>query len=129
MIWLILMFVFIPAIEIGIFIWTGSRIGVLPVVLIIVFTGIAGITLMKKQGIETWKKVQFAMHNAEPPGDHILDGICILIGGVFLLAPGFFTDLLGFILVIPWTRKPFKHLMYNQMRKRLKNGTIIYRNR
>src|SRR5690625_7808060 len=90
MIWLIFLFVIIPALEIGIFIWTGSQIGALPVVLIIILTGIIGITLVKQQGIETWKKTQFAMYNGEPPGDHILDGICILIGGVFLLAPGFF---------------------------------------
>lgn len=127
MIWLILMFVIIPAIEIGLFIWTGNRIGVLPVILIIIFTGVAGIALVKQQGIETWKKVQFSMYNQEAPGEHILDGICILIGGVFLLAPGFFTDLLGFLLVIPWTRGPFKQLMYKQMVKKMNKGTIIYR--
>jgi|SRR5690625_229454 len=127
MIWLIFLFVIIPALEIGIFIWTGSQIGALPVVLIIILTGIIGITLVKQQGIETWKKTQFAMYNGEPPGDHILDGICILIGGVFLLAPGFFTDAIGFLLVIPWTRKPFKYLMYKQMIKKMKKGTIVYR--
>lgn len=127
MIWLILIFVVIPAIEIGLFIWAGSQIGVIPVILIILFTGIAGISLVKQQGIETWKKVQFSMYNQEPPGEHILDGICILIGGLFLLAPGLFTDLLGFLLVIPWTRTPFKHLMYKQMIKRMKKGTIVYR--
>jgi len=127
MIWLILIFIFIPAIEIGLFMWAGSHIGVLPVVLIILLTGLIGIALVKQQGIETWKKVQFSIYNQEPPGDHILDGICILIGGVFLLAPGFFTDLLGFLLVLPWTRIPFKQFMYKQMMKKMKQGTIIYR--
>lgn len=127
MIWLILLFVIIPALEIGIFIWTGSRIGVLPVVLIIIFTGIAGIALVKQQGLETLRKMQLSMQQSEPPGEHILDGLCILVGGVFLLAPGFFTDLLGFILVIPWTRRPCKNLLYKQMMKRMKKGTIIYR--
>lgn len=127
MIWLILVFIFIPAIEIGLFMWAGSHIGILPVILIILLTGIVGIALVKQQGIETWKKVQFSMYNQEPPGRHILDGICILVGGVFLLAPGFFTDLLGLVLVIPWTRIPFKQLMYMQLMKKMKQGTIIYR--
>lgn len=127
MIWLILTFVLIPAIEIGIFIWTGSRIGALPVVLIIVLTGIVGIALVKQQGIETWRKVQESMARSEPPGEYILNGICVLIGGVFLLAPGFFTDFLGFLLVLPWTRKPFKYFMYKQMRNKLKKGTVVYR--
>lgn len=127
MIWLILIFVIIPALEIGIFIWTGSMIGILPVVMIIILTGIVGIALVRQQGIETMRKMQHSIQQSEPPGEHILDGICILVGGVFLLAPGFFTDLVGFILVIPWTRQPCKKILYNQMVKRMKKGTIVYR--
>src|SRR5699024_1471928 len=127
MIWLILIFILIPAIEIGLFMWAGSHIGVLPVVLLILLTGLIGIALVKQQGIETWKKVQFSIYNQEPPGDHILDGICILIGGVFLLAPGFFIDLLVFLLVLPWIIILFNQLMYKQRMKKMKQGTIIYR--
>lgn len=127
MIWLILIFVIVPALEIGIFIWTGSKLGVLPVVILIILTGVAGITLVKQQGLETIRKMQQAMQRSQPPGEHILDGICILAGGVFLLAPGFFTDILGFILVIPWTRRPFKKILYKQMVRKMKKGTIVYR--
>lgn len=127
MIWLILIFIIVPAIEIGIFIWTGSELGVLPVVLLIVLTGIIGVAFVKQQGLETWKKVQFSLYNSEPPGDHILDGVCILLGGILILTPGFFTDTVGFLFVIPWTRKPFKRFMYNQMMKRMQKGTVVYR--
>src|SRR5699024_6735799 len=96
-------------------------------VLLILLTGLIGIALVKQQGIETWKKVQFSIYNQEPPGDHILDGISILIGGVFLLAPGFFTDLLGFLLVLPCTRIPFKQLMYKLKTKQSNHSTIIHR--
>src|SRR5690625_220561 len=92
MIWLITIFVFIPAIEISIFLWTGSEWGIIPVVLMIILTGVIGIALVKQQGIETWKKAQFALYNNEMPAEEILDGICIVIGGLFLLTPGFFTD-------------------------------------
>src|SRR5699024_12203773 len=98
--------------------WAGRHMGVLPVVLLILLTGLIGIALVKQQGIETWKKVQFSIYNQETPGDHILDGICILIGGVFLLALGFFTALLGFLLVVPWSRIPFIYLIDKQMMKK-----------
>src|SRR5690625_4012839 len=127
MIWLILIFIIVPAIEIGIFIWTGSQLGVLPVILLIILTGVIGIGLVKQQGLETWKKIQFSLYNSDPPGDHMLDGICIFFGGLLLLAPGFFTDIIGFLLVIPWTRKPFKRMIYNQMKKKMQKGTIVYR--
>src|SRR5690625_4831287 len=113
MICLILIFIIVRAIEIGIFIWRGSQLGVLPVVLLIVLTGMIGVAFVKQQGLETWKKVQFSLYNSEPPGDHILDGVCILLGGILLLATGFFTDIVGFLFVISWTIKPFIRVMIN----------------
>ena len=99
MYWLILIFILIPAVEIGIFIWTGNLIGGWPVVGLIVLSGIIGAALVKKEGLETWRKAQLAMYNREVPREQIIDGICIIIGGIFLLAPGFVTDILGFLLV------------------------------
>lgn len=127
MYWLILIFILIPAIEIGIFIWTGGIIGAWPVVFLIFLTGIVGAALVKRQGMETWKSAQFSMYNREIPREQIIDGICIIIGGVFLLTPGFVTDILGFLLVLPWTRSPFKKLISFFIMKRISKGKIIYR--
>src|SRR5699024_9681328 len=155
MLWLILIFIIVPAIEIGIFLWTSAEVdvlpvlfmivftgeagvalvreeghetsqkaqsaiynnerlgeemldGVLPVLFMIVFTGVAGVELVRKEGKETWQKAQLAIYNNERPGEEILDGICIIISGACLLTPGFFTDIIGLLLVIPFTRRPFK---------------------
>src|SRR5690625_3651653 len=100
---LLLIFILIPAMEIGIFIWTGNIIGGWSVVFLIIITGIIGAALVKQQGLETWKKAQLAMYNREVPREQIMDGICIIIGGILLLTPGFVTDITGFLLLLPWT--------------------------
>ena len=127
MIWLIIIFILIPAIEISIFLWTGSELGILPVAMIIILTGIIGIALVKKEGLETWRRAQLAMYNNEVPAEEIVDGICIIIGGIFLLTPGFFTDALGFLLVIPFTRSPFKYFIKTYVMKKLAEGKFLFR--
>jgi len=127
MYWLFLFVILIPAIEISIFIWTGSAIGIFSVLLIIVLTGFVGIMLVKQEGAKTWYSIQRSYEQHIPPTDEITDGVCIIIGGIFLLTPGFFTDALGFLLVLPWTRPPFKKLLLFLIIKRISNGKIIYR--
>lgn len=127
MVWLILFLIIIPAIEIGIFLWTSTHLGVLPVVLLIVLTGIAGVALCKHEGAEVWKRAQFAVNNKETPTNEILDGICIILGGICLITPGLFTDILGFLLVLPFTRPPFRKLVGYMMMKYISKGNMIFR--
>ena len=107
--WLLLALLIIPAAEIGLFIWIGGMTGPWWVVFLIVLTGVAGVTLAKKQGMDTWRRAQLQMNNGRPPTEEIVDGICIFIGAVFLFSPGFITDTVGFILVLPLTRGLFKN--------------------
>ncbi len=127
MYWFILIFILIPAIEIGVFIWTGNMIGGWTVVVLIILTGIVGAALVKKEGMETWRRAQLAMYNREVPREQIIDGICIILGGILLLTPGFVTDVTGFLLVIPWTRTPFKRLISFLIMKRIAKGNIVFR--
>ncbi|WP_404453521.1 FxsA family protein [Virgibacillus necropolis] len=125
--WLILALLIIPAMEIGVFIWAGGIIGPWWIVFLIMLTGIVGIMIAKKQGAETWNRAQLSMNNGHVPAEEIIDGICIFVGAVFLFTPGFITDTVGFLLVLPGTRNPFKHLIRAFIKNRLNNGTIIYR--
>lgn len=127
LIWLIIIFIVLPAIEISLFLWTGSELGILPVAMIIILTGIIGIALVKKQGLETWRRAQLSMYHNEVPAEEIVDGICIIVGGIFLLTPGFFTDTLGFLLVIPFTRKPFKYIIKTYVMKKMAEGKFLFR--
>lgn len=126
--WLLLFILVIPALEIGIFVWAGGYIGPWWLIFIIILTGIVGAWLTKQQGFEVWHKARNSMARGYPPQAHIFDGICILIGGILLLAPGFITDATGFLLLLPITRKPFKQLLERLVRKWINKGTFtIYR--
>jgi UPF0716 protein FxsA len=118
----------IPALEIGLLVLSGQILGVLPTILLIIFTGILGAYLAKKQGLEAMRKAQQDMGYGQVPGDAIIDGLCILVGAVLLLSPGFITDAVGFLLLIPITRKGFKPILYKLFKKWINNkNVIIYR--
>ncbi|AVQ99609.1 suppressor of F exclusion of phage T7 [Oceanobacillus picturae] len=125
--WLLLSMLLLSGLEIGMFIWVGGMIGPWWVALLIILTGIIGVSLAKQQGVETWNKAQLSMRNGSAPTPYIIDGICILIGGIFLFTPGFITDIAGFILVIPYTRAPFKAYIGKLITKMMSKNTIIYR--
>lgn len=125
--WLFLTIVILSALEIGVFIWVGGMIGPWWVVLIILLTGLAGITIAKNEGMKTWYQAQVIISNGQMPREQIMDGICILMGAVFLISPGFITDLAGFILILPATRPLFKHSIQKLIRWMMINKITIYR--
>ncbi|MEW9675492.1 FxsA family protein [Lentibacillus sp. L22] len=125
--WILLAFLIIPALEIGVFVWAGGIIGPWWVVFLILLTGALGITLAKYQGMEAWRKALLQISNGFKPTNEIMDGICIFIGAVLLFTPGFITDTVGFLLVIPWTRIPFRSWIYRIIKNRMGKGTIIFR--
>lgn len=127
MYWLLIFIILIPAIEISIFILIGTKIGIWSVLMIIILSGLVGMLFVKQEGLKTWEKIQISIRQNIPPTDEIVDGLCIIVGGLFLITPGFFTDILGFLLVIPWTRPLFKQILLALAIKKLSNGQIIYR--
>ncbi|GAA0426129.1 MAG: FxsA family protein [Bacillota bacterium] len=125
--WFLLIAFLLSALEIGVFIWVGGMIGAWWVVLLILLTGAVGFLLAKQQGIETWKRAQLSMQKGEAPTGYIIDGICILIGAVLLVTPGFISDFIGFMLVIPTTRRPFRKKIEQFIKRWITNRKIIYR--
>lgn len=102
--WLFLLFVAVPIIEIALFIQVGGAIGLWPTLLIVVLTAFAGTILMRAQGIMTLNRLQNALAEGKNPTDPMAQGAMILVAGVLLLTPGFFTDALGFSLLLPPVR-------------------------
>ena len=102
---LLLLFVITPILEMAILIELGKRIGTLQTIGIVVITGIVGAWLAKSQGLRIYRRMQGSLYNGELPHDHLIEGLLILIGGALLITPGILTDVAGFILVLPWTRK------------------------
>lgn len=117
----------LSALEIGVFIWIGGWIGPWWVVGFVLLTGAVGFYLAKQQGIETWNRAQLSMQHGEAPTGYIIDGICILIGAVLLVTPGFISDIVGFLLVISTTRKLFNQRIEKFLKYLINKRTIIYR--
>jgi UPF0716 protein FxsA len=120
--YLFLLIIAIPAADIGLLLLFGKSIGFWPTLLLIILTGVLGAYLAKREGLQTIRKVQEQLSRGQLPGDALLDGICILIGATFLVTPGFITDIIGFLMLFPPTRKLFKLLIMYLFKKRINKG-------
>jgi UPF0716 protein FxsA len=101
------LFLLIPLFEIYLLIKVGGIIGAIPTVFLVVFTAVLGALLLRHQGLYTYARVQRAMSRGELPTVAMLEGVILLISGALLLTPGFFTDTLGFLGLIPPLRQWF----------------------
>ncbi|MCA8869650.1 MAG: FxsA family protein [Rhodobacteraceae bacterium] len=102
--WLFLLFVMVPIIEIALFIQVGGAIGLWPTLAIVVLTAIIGTALMRAQGVMALNRLQQAIADGGDPGTPLIEGAMILVAGVLLLTPGFFTDTVGLLLLLPPVR-------------------------
>ena len=102
-----LLFIGLPALEIFLLIKIGGQVGALNTVALIFLTAIIGIYFAKLQGIQTLKSGMVNLYQNRMPVYEIMSGASIAIAALLLIIPGFFTDLIGFLLLIPFTRKIF----------------------
>ncbi len=107
----ITLFILIPVIEISLFIEIGSIIGSFYTIILIFITAIVGVFFVRQQGISTFQKLTSQLQNLETPVQTMFEGLVILISGILLITPGFFTDALGFLGLIPFTRIIFIKLV------------------
>ncbi|WP_257346556.1 FxsA family protein [Pseudalkalibacillus decolorationis] len=122
----IVLLIIIPALEIGILIWSGQTFGIPVTILLILATGVIGAWLARREGMEALRLSQVQLQNGQVPSDVILDGICILVGGTLLLTPGFITDTTGFLLLFPYTRAVAKLWMRRYIQKKMDNGQFSF---
>jgi len=102
---LLIVVILLPLAEIFVLIESGRAIGVWPTVLLVVLTGIAGSWLMRHQGLTLLGRIQAELAAGQLPAGTLLDGALVLAGGLLLLTPGFCTDLAGFTMLVPTTRR------------------------
>ncbi|MGB3407759.1 MAG: FxsA family protein [Jannaschia sp.] len=102
--WLLIAFILVPLIEIGLFIQVGGWIGLWPTLLIVVLTAMLGTYLVRKQGLAQLRAIQTSLNDLSDPTRPLAHGAMILASGLLLLTPGFFTDALGFALLVPGVR-------------------------
>ena len=105
-----LVFIIIPIIEISIFITIGSNIGILNTIAIILITALVGIFLVRRQGIKLLFDAQKNLSQGITPTEEIKGAIFLLVSGLLLITPGFFTDCIGFAVFL----KPIQNLIANR---------------
>ncbi len=124
---LLILFVIVPVTELYILIEVGKKIGSLTTIGIIILTGIIGAYLVKGQGFMILKKIQNDLNEGIMPGDSLIQGAIILAGGILLLTPGFVTDIIGFIFLIPVSRNIVKKYLLKWLKGKIKEGNFYYR--
>ena len=113
--WLLIAFISVPVIEIALFIQVGGFIGMWPTLLIVILTAIAGTYLVRSQGRLALSQLQSSFSDLRDPTEPLVHGAMILFSGALLLTPGFFTDAVGFALLIPGVRTA----VFNAIRARI----------
>tara|TARA_B100000315_G_scaffold238811_1_gene256968 strand:- start:143 stop:601 length:459 start_codon:yes stop_codon:yes gene_type:complete len=121
-----IIFIIIPLIEVILFITVGKYIGLWNTISIIIITGIIGAILVKNQGISVLKKGLKELQSNKLPLKPMLEAVAIVVAGAFLLTPGFLTDTLGAILLIPILRGKILEIAIKFLKKKIKYKTNFY---
>jgi len=119
--WLFFLFIGVPIIEIALFIQVGGWLGLWPTLGIVVLTAIAGTMMVRSQGARALANLQRSFNDLNDPTEPLAHGAMILFSGALLLTPGFFTDALGFALLIP----AFRKFVMREIGKRIQVNSVV----
>jgi UPF0716 protein FxsA len=118
-IFLVILFIVVPILELWVIIEVGSLIGVVPTLALLLADALLGSLLLRHQGRSAWERFNKAIAERRFPGKEVADGLLIAIGGTLLLAPGFLTDIVGILFLIPPTRAIVRGLLKRIAGKRI----------
>ena len=121
---LLLLFTLGPLVELYLLLELGRRVGPGPTVILVLATGFFGVFLARAQGFLVLRRIIEDLRCGEMPGDELLNGVMVLIGGAFLLTPGLISDTVGFLLLIPATRNRVKKVVLRKLKRALDEGTL-----
>ena len=121
---LALLFVVVPVVELMLLIQLGQVVGLVPTLALVVFTGIAGAWLARAEGLRVLFQFQKELASGRLPGQAMLDGASVLVGGAFLLTPGIMTDFVGFSLLFPPTRRWLQRRVRKRLERGIADGTV-----
>jgi UPF0716 protein FxsA len=115
---LVLVFIVVPIAELYVIIQVGQAIGALPTIALLIADSILGSWLLRHQGRAAWRRFDAALAERRAPGREVADGALILFGGALLLTPGFLSDILGVLLLLPPTRVVIRGLLLRHFSSR-----------
>ncbi len=121
---LLLLFIVLPAVELGLLIELGQRIGTLETLALIVVTGIVGASMARSQGLSLLSRVREQISAGEMPADSLLDGLMILIASALLVTPGVLTDAFGFLCLMPAFRALIKRELVRRFMRAVEENRV-----
>lgn len=124
---LLVAFIVVPLAELWVLIQVGQAIGVLPTVLLLLADAVLGTWLFRSQGRKTWQAFREALIERRLPAVEVADGALVVFGGALLLTPGFITDVLGVLCLLPPTRVVLRRSLTGLVGKRLLGGAVVRR--
>ena len=113
--YLLIAFIAIPLVEIGVFIQVGGIIGVVPTLAIIVITAFTGAYMVRSQGLATTRSAQATLSRGQVPLAEVFDGVCLFASGLLLITPGFVTDGVGGVFLVPWLRRWLRGVLIRRL--------------
>jgi UPF0716 protein FxsA len=114
-----LILVVLPIAEVASIVWVAHQVGVLATLGLLVGVSVVGAVLAKHVGLEVWRRFRATLAAGDIPTGEVFDGVLVLIAAVLLVIPGFITDILGLLLLIPAVRSLVKWMAWRRMRRRL----------
>lgn len=123
---ILLLLIIIPTIEIWGLIKVSQFVGGMQTIFIVIATGFFGAYLAKREGLKVWVQLQEKLSYGQIPTKAIMNGISVFIGGLLLLTAGLFTDTIGLLLILPYTRSIIQMYIIKKFRKKIEDGEIHF---
>ena len=116
---LVALFILVPIAELAVIIQVGQSIGVWWTIAILIADSVLGSLLMRSQGRASWRRFNETLGAGRIPGREVADGVLVIFGGALLLTPGFLTDIVGLLFLIPPTRAVIRRVFLRRAMKRI----------
>jgi UPF0716 protein FxsA len=121
---LILLFIALPLAELFVILKVGDLIGAPLTILLLAADSVLGSVLLRSQGRRVWTRFREAVERGDVPHREVIDGVLVIFGGAFLITPGFITDIVGILLLLPPTRAGFRAWLIRRLGKRIEIRTM-----
>ncbi|WP_040952608.1 FxsA family protein [Gorillibacterium massiliense] len=124
--WLLILFIGIPALEIWGLVTMGRWIGGWQTVVFVLLISAVGTFIARREARLVWREAADSLSRGQLPAGPLLEGLCILAGGLLLILPGFFTDIIGLFLLLPLTRPLARGILLKLLMKQIEKGSIRF---
>jgi UPF0716 protein FxsA len=119
---LLALFILVPLAELYVILKVGDAIGAIWTILLLAADSVLGSLLLRAQGRSVWRRFNTALAEGKMPHREVIDGVLVVFGGAFLITPGFITDVVGLVLLIPPTRALVRRVLASRLGRRLAVG-------